>query len=116
MGDNAPRHPPKQERQEHPHNDRNQIRCRMISVEEKTPRTERKPDVPPKLQSLGKNHVEHLYPGIVNNVVATWPAGWQEPRDGEEQARRRRQLRSQSFREGANLCQGHLVGRLLLII
>jgi len=70
----------------------------------------------PNCSRSAKAHVEHLYPGIVNTVVTTWPAGWQEPRDGEEQARRRRQPRSQSFREGANLCQGHLVSRLLLII
>jgi hypothetical protein len=80
----------------------------MISAVKKTPRTERKHDVPSKLQSFRKSHVQHLYPGIINNVVAPWASGWQEPREGEEEAGSRGQPHSQSFCEGAEFCEGHV--------
>src|ERR1700747_2429424 len=116
MSDNAPRRPPKHNGKNSPHNDGNQICCRMISAEKKTPRTERKHDVPSKLQSLGKSHVQHLHPGIVNNAVRLPRTGWQEPRQDEDEAGNRGQPRSQSFRVGAELCERHMVSPWLSIM
>ena len=76
----------------------------MVSAVEKTPRTERKHDVPSKLQSLGKSSVQHFYPGIINKTVAPDASRWQEAREDEDEAGNRGQPRSQSFRVGAELC------------
>ena len=82
----------------------------MIAAVKETPRASRKHDVAAKLQSFGKSRVQHLYPGIIKNSVAPDAASrWQEAREREDQARNRGHPCSQSFREGANLCQGHLV-------
>src|SRR6266487_5240285 len=71
-------------------------------------------DVPAKLQSLGKSHVQHLRPGILNDVVAPRASGRQEPREGEDEAGSRGQPLSQSVCEGAKFCQGHVFSPPLL--
>ena len=76
----------------------------MISAVEKTPRAERKHDVPTKLQSLGKSHVQHLYPCIINNVVAPQVSGRQKTGEGEDEVGDRGQPFSESFCEGAKVC------------
>ena len=88
----------------------------MISAVKETPRTERKHDVPAKLQSLGKSRVQHLYPGIINKAIAPRASGRQEPREGEDEAGRRGQPRSQSFCVGAELCERHVVNQALSIM
>jgi len=57
--------------------------------------------------------VQHLYPGTVNNVVVPSLAGWQEPREGEEEAGTRGQPLGQNYYDGAKLCQDHLLSPLL---
>src|ERR1700693_6459516 len=86
----------------------------MISAVKETPRTERKHDVPAKLQSLDKSRVQHLYPGIVNTVVAPRASGRQKAGEGEDEAGGRGQPLSESFCESAKFCQGHVVSQSLL--
>jgi hypothetical protein len=60
------------------------------------------------LQSLGKSHVQHLYPGIINKAIAPRASGRQEPREREDEAGSR-QPRSQSSCVGAKAYQGRAV-------